>query len=326
MTIVYIIISVIIGALIGGFGLYLILRPKLIQIIELNQETLAQNEQIKLENQKIVNDNIKFSQDRIRLETEVRDAKNSLEDLQDQAEKAAQSLYVKSLDAMQERLDAQATKLGQEFQNTEEEYKREYQQIMMELAETLQETIQEKKEELQRVDNNLADLLDKFAAAVEANKRIQEEKDAESFYCLQLSEEDLQEILVLRDATKLIRNQEPINKVIWKVYYEKAYTDLIGRVVGKGQKTGIYKITNLTTQMCYVGQAVDIANRWKQHIKRGIGAEAPTKNKLYPAMINCGVENFKFEIIQECPANLLNEREKYWQDVFKAKEFGYSIK
>jgi group I intron endonuclease len=78
--------------------------------------------------------------------------------------------------------------------------------------------------------------------------------------------------------------------------------------------------------MCYVGQAVDIANRWKQHIKRGIGAEAPTKNKLYPAMINYGVENFKFEIIQECPTNLLNEREKYWQDAFKAKEFGYSIK
>ena len=43
-------------------------------------------------------------------------------------------------------------------------------------------------------------------------------------------------------------------------------------------------------------------------------------------MLMFGVENFKFEIIQECPANLLNEREKYWQDVFGAKEFGYSIK
>ena len=88
----------------------------------------------------------------------------------------------------------------------------------------------------------------------------------------------------------------------------------------------IYKITNLETGMCYVGQAVDVASRWKQHIKRGIGAEAPTKNKLYPAMLEYGVENFSFELIEECDKDSLNEREQYWQDFFGAKEFGYSIK
>lgn len=39
-----------------------------------------------------------------------------------------------------------------------------------------------------------------------------------------------------------------------------------------------------------------------------------------------GVENFTFEVVEECERSLLNEREDYWQDVFKAKEFGYSIK
>jgi group I intron endonuclease len=78
--------------------------------------------------------------------------------------------------------------------------------------------------------------------------------------------------------------------------------------------------------MCYVGQAVNIADRWKQHIKRGLGAETPTKNKLYPAMTEFGVENFTFEIIEECDKAQLNDREDYWQEYFKAKEFGYSIK
>jgi predicted GIY-YIG superfamily endonuclease len=59
---------------------------------------------------------------------------------------------------------------------------------------------------------------------------------------------------------------------------------MIGRVLGTGVKTGIYKITCLENGKCYVGQAVDAASRWKQHIKRGLGAEAPTRNKLYPAM------------------------------------------
>ena len=78
--------------------------------------------------------------------------------------------------------------------------------------------------------------------------------------------------------------------------------------------------------MCYVGQAVDLAARWKQHIKRGIGAEPPTRNKLYPAMLSIGVENFSFEIIEECSREELDAREDYWQEYFKAKEFGYSIK
>ncbi|MBR2506753.1 MAG: GIY-YIG nuclease family protein [Bacilli bacterium] len=131
---------------------------------------------------------------------------------------------------------------------------------------------------------------------------------------------------MLRQATQTIRNKEPINKVIWKVYYEKPYTDLIGRVIGNKVKTGIYKITNLENGMCYVGQAVHIADRWKQHIKRGIGAEPLTRNKLYPAMLSIGVENFSFEIIEECDRSQLNEREDYWQNFYKAKEFGYSIK
>jgi hypothetical protein len=37
-----------------------------------------------------------------------------------------------------------------------------------------------------------------------------------------------------------------LNKVIWKVYYEKPTLDLIGRIVGAKEKIGIYKITNLS--------------------------------------------------------------------------------
>jgi len=78
--------------------------------------------------------------------------------------------------------------------------------------------------------------------------------------------------------------------------------------------------------MCYVGQAVSVPERWKQHIKRGIGAEPATRNKLYPAMLAEGVENFTFELVEECDRSKLNEREDFWQDYFQAKTYGYSIK
>ena len=43
-------------------------------------------------------------------------------------------------------------------------------------------------------------------------------------------------------------------------------------------------------------------------------------------MYSLGVENFSFEIIEECSRAKLNEREDYLQDFFHAKDFGYSIK
>jgi hypothetical protein len=164
------------------------------------------------------------------------------------------------------------------------------------------------------------------AAAVAANIRAAEMNNKQDFYRLNLSAEDINEIKKLREVAPYLRDSEPLNKVIWKVYYEKAYTDLIGRVVGSGNHTGIYKITNIENGMCYVGQAVNIADRWKQHIKRGVGAETPTRNKLYPAMLSVGVENFTFEVIEECDRSMLDKKEDYWQEYFKAKEYGYSIK
>ena len=175
-------------------------------------------------------------------------------------------------------------------------------------------------------ENELNELKKKVDSIIESNKRIELEKEQKDFYRLQLSDLDIEEIKKIRSIEPYLRKKEPLNKVIWKVYYEKPYTDLIGRVIGNKKKTGIYKITNLKNGMCYIGQSVDIAERWKQHIKRGIGADPVTQNKLYPAMLEQGIENFTFELLEECPVTQLTEREKFYIDFYKAQEFGYSIK
>mgnify|MGYP002518885188 CR=1 FL=1 len=102
-------------------------------------------------------------------------------------------------------------------------------------------------------EKELADLRKKLECAVDAYKREQEMADKVDFYRLKLPGEDLREIGYLIQATLNLRNPEAINKVIWKVYYEKPCTAMIGRVVGAKVVTGIYKITNLQNQMTYVG-------------------------------------------------------------------------
>jgi hypothetical protein len=103
------------------------------------------------------------------------------------------------------------------------------------------------------LDAKFSALLATTEAAVEASKRAAAIQAQADFYKLQLSDIDLQEIEALHSIAPMLRDQEPLNKVIWKVYYEKPTTDLIGRVIGAGTHTGIYKITNLENNMCYVG-------------------------------------------------------------------------
>lgn len=163
-------------------------------------------------------------------------------------------------------------------------------------------------------------------AAIEVAKLREADAAQKDFYRLQIDDLALEDIQELKEVMGKLNQPEVLGKLIWKVYYEKAYTDLCGRLFDK-PVMGIYMITNLKNEMCYVGQAVNIQERWRQHIKRAIGAETPTQNKLYPAMSKFGVENFTFQVIEiVTDRSLLDEREDYWQDFYKAKEFGYSIK
>lgn len=212
------------------------------------------------------------------------------------------------------------------LKNMEEEQQAILLETQKEFAEQFAANNQQKLAAARQLTEQVIQLKSTVASAIEIAKHKMEEESAAEFYKLQLPQESLDDIEALRSIESLLHNSEAINKVIWKMYYEKPYTDLIGRVGLTSTVCGIYKITNIENQMTYVGQAVNIADRWKQHIKRGIGADAPTQNKLYPAMKKFGPENFTFEIIEKCSRDKLNEREDYWQEFYKAKEFGYSIK
>ena len=312
-------IILLIGFFIGSIGIYLIIRPKLKTTQKLDIETKQQNIELKKEF-----DTLNAAFNKIQIQT--KEASNALEQLDQQSKKAANIFYEKNMEIAKSNLEKSIEKLSLEIQKEKEEYQKDFLQMLEENANNFNKTIEERQIELKFLDEKFAREQAIVNAAIEANKRAKEIEEQSNFYRLQLSDIDIKEIAELRSIIPKLRNAEPINKVIWKVYYEKPYTDLVGRVIGSGQHTGIYKITNTINNMCYVGQAANLADRWKQHIKRGVGAETPTRNKLYPAMQEYGVENFTFEVIEECDRSLLDKQEDYWQDYFKAKEFGYSIK
>lgn len=79
--------------------------------------------------------------------------------------------------------------------------------------------------------------------------------------------------------------------------------------------TGIYKITNLINGKMYIGQSVNIERRWRDE---RAAVNASYDHEYYSpkcrAMRKYGLENFSFEILEECASSELNQREKYWAD------------
>lgn len=84
---------------------------------------------------------------------------------------------------------------------------------------------------------------------------------------------------------------------------------------------GIYKITNLLNQKCYIGQSINIKQRWKQH-----RANSQVRDEaLYLAIQKYGIENFSFEVIEECKEEELDLKEQYYINYYDSYNNGYNM-
>lgn len=255
---------------------------------------------------------------------QINETKNEQQQLQ--TNKAKISGEITGLKEEIETLNSIYAQNQQRISDVERLYTEKLKSIEQKFQTDLKNIIQIYEEKSEEYEIQLTDLREKRTAAIQTAIQEYEKSTNRNFYMLQLSNNDIEDIQLLRKLENTLHNKDILGKIIYKVYFEKPYTSLVGRVLDNKEFSGIYKITNELNQMCYVGQAVNIKKRWQQHIKRAVGAEALVNNKLYPAMIQDGVENFSFEVIDRCEKNKLNEREQYWQQFYQAKKYGYSIK
>ena len=85
---------------------------------------------------------------------------------------------------------------------------------------------------------------------------------------------------------------------------------------------GIYKIENKINGKVYIGQSINIEERWKQH-KRNYSF---LTSNFYKAIQEFGINNFNWSIIEECNKKELNEKEKYWINFYDSINNGYNMK
>lgn len=297
---------------------------------QINQDIDKQNQELQQEHDKLIknldvikkeffNENQNYrdiKQEVLVAQRELIDKRNHLNDIQNDILKTTETqkeLSQKAFENYCEVLEKQYDEYEEEYDMYKDALETSYSNRQLELM-----------RELDEVQKELDSIKATRAAAIQAQTREKEIEDKLSFYCLTIAETELRDIAVLESIKPKLVNPRILSMLIWQTYWQKPFNRLIADVVGTGVTSGIYKITNVKTKECYIGQAVNISDRFKQHCKAACGIDTPAGNKLYKAMQEYGIQNFSWEVLEPVPAIQLNEKEAYYINLYDSKNYGYN--
>lgn len=314
-------LAIIFGIIFLIYGIFQ--RKEKIQSQKLNKtlpEMIEEYNRIEQETKKLLEENDRITKDLIELakvalvekeknskiyEEETKKLLTSIQECQSNAENAKDS-YFAALE--QSYLDKE-----NEFDNKiivlEEKYNQRKKDIQTEINKDLKE--------LEKIQS-------KRNAAIQAELKEQELKDKLSFHKLSVKEDELEDIKVLERMKDSLKNKRILSQLIWSTFFQKEMTSLCNNLLGTSTIIGIYKITNLENNKVYIGQSVDVSKRWKNHAKCGLGIDTPAGNKLYKDMQAYGIWNFSWELLEKCSKEELNEKERFYIELYQSKEYGYN--
>ena len=178
--------------------------------------------------------------------------------------------------------------------------------------------------DIQTLREELSDLKARREAYIEALKAEEKRQQDRAFYIINLTEENKEDIRVLRSIEDKIHNQEALNRLIYDVFIKKPLGELLLRIVGENTYGGIYKITNTDTQRAYIGRSTDIKKRLTEHVKGAFNISTIADQEIHRVMGREGVDKFSFEVLEKVEKEKLNEREKYWIDFYQTQSYGYN--
>lgn len=208
------------------------------QIIKINQELEEQKRKLYSE--------INFS------EQLLNKAKSDLNDAQLQItsmENISKDAYIKYCDLLDDNYNQK---------------EKEYDSHVQRLKNAYNELQEKKLTEINDIQKHLDTIKNTRAAAIEALRKEKQIKENKEFYCLPITAAELSDIKLLSKIKEQLNKPRILSMLIWSTYYQKSMTQLCNNILGLNAITGIYKITNLTDDYCYIGQAVDVRKKMER--------------------------------------------------------------
>ena len=158
-------------------------------------------------------------------------------------------------------------------------------------------------------------------ATMEALRR---ESENEVGWELQISPQEKRLVEVLEGLKKnYFELASDLSGIEWKRVWLPKIQELCGRE-GLDGKMGIYRLSVKGDEgKCYIGQAVNVKERWYTHIKKMVGVDGKGSERVYEYRPN----EVWWEVVEEVgDRGRLDERERYWIEFYGAKEWGLNKK
>ena len=202
------------------------------------------NEKIKIENEKIYKENKNLLEKQRLINSFYEQKQKELDIIQKSIEESEQV----SRNAFENYMDT----LDKEYELKEKEY-----YAAIDLLNKSYGDIQNKvNAEIDKIRIDLDKISATRAAAIQAQLEEEKIQQQAEYYSLSIDDVDKRETKILQSIENELRDPRPIRMIIWQTYYSKKANELAARVLGTEEKCGIYKITNKTNKLCYIGQAV----------------------------------------------------------------------
>lgn len=183
--------------------------------------------------------------------------------------------------------------------------------------------VEKKKETAKQELDNWSKKRDAINQTILRERSIAEQTD---FYKICLSEETLDDIKTINSIRSKLHNCVALDKLLYDNYISKPTKEMVKRVLSGTDPSGIYKITNIQTQECYIGKSTNVATRWTNHVKSACGLSGVADSMFQRALKKYGVDQFTFELIEKVPKDQLTEREKFYITLFDSTKYGYNMK
>ena len=172
------------------------------------------------------------------------------------------------------------------------------------------------KIELQQIIKELDDAKETSRAAL-----LKDYKNEENWFDFDLSNKEIKLVETIKEIASLYPElTKDLATIEWKKLWLPKFQDL-ANANGLAVK-GIYRLVLKDDEnISYVGQAVNIKERWYEHAKKMIGADTKGTEKLY----RYRPEDFYWTVL-ETGTNDLNTSEHYWIQYYCCKEVGLNKK